>query len=97
MTDRLAWHVWYSHARWRRRSKRQLELEPLCQWCQRRGVITAARVTHHLVPHHGDRQKFWYGELISLCKSCHDSDGQRIERGGEPKQTVPIEGWTEEK
>ncbi|MEN9807216.1 MAG: hypothetical protein RL756_1736 [Pseudomonadota bacterium] len=44
--------------------------------------VTAATVADHVVPHKGDAVKFWHGELQSLCKHCHDSRKQRIERGG---------------
>ena len=86
-------HEWYSHARWRKKRGRQLQLDPLCAWCERRGLVTAAEVAHHVEPHRGDRVKFWNGELVSLCKECHDSDAQRIERGGKPKQTIGADGW----
>jgi 5-methylcytosine-specific restriction protein A len=61
-----------------------------------RKVVAAAVVAHHAEPHRGDREKFWRGSLISLCAECHDSDAQIIERGGQPKQVVPVEGWRAE-
>jgi hypothetical protein len=85
--------VWYSHARWRRRRLQQLREHPLCVWCAKRGKVTAAVVAHHAQPHHGDRHMFWTGTLISLCKLCHDSDAQRIEKGGTPRQTIGVDGW----
>lgn len=53
--------------------------------CLERGVVTAATVCHHVVPHRGDKRAFWDGPFASLCASCHDSDVQAIEKGGEPK------------
>jgi len=34
----------------------------------------------HVIPHRGDAGLFWFGELQSLCKHCHDSKKQRAER-----------------
>jgi hypothetical protein len=28
-----------------------------------------------------------------LCKECHDSDAQAIEKGGQPKQTIGVDRW----
>jgi 5-methylcytosine-specific restriction enzyme A len=84
---------WYSHRRWRQRRARQLQAFPLCQWCERRGLVVVAEVAHHVEPHHGNRVKFWHGELISLCKACHDADAQTIERGGKLKPTIGVDGF----
>jgi hypothetical protein len=65
----------------------------LCEWCEARGLYTLATIAHHLVPHRGDPVLFWSGELVSLCKECHDSDAQAIEKGGQPKQTIGVDGW----
>ena len=51
-----------------------------------------AAVAHHVVPHHGDEALFWKGELISLCKTCHDREAQRIEHGGH-RLDVDSNGW----
>jgi hypothetical protein len=59
-----------------------------------RRVVTAATVAHHAQPHRGDREKFWRGELVSLCEECHNTDAQIIERGGEPKPMVGVDGWS---
>lgn len=87
------WDAWYTSTRWRRRRRHQLQRRPLCQWCEKRGHITVATIAHHIEPHKGDPGKFWFGELVSLCKDCHDVDAQRIERGGKPRQQVGADGW----
>src|SRR5262245_47771108 len=84
---------WYTHARWRRRRVQQLQGQPLCGWCHDRGYIVAATVVHHVEPHRGDRMKFWNGPLVSLCKRCHDSDAQSLERTGRRKRTIGADGW----
>jgi hypothetical protein len=37
--------------------------------CLKDGRINAATIAHHIEPHKGDQQKFFFGELQSLC-SC---------------------------
>jgi hypothetical protein len=69
----VAWENFYKTARWQRLRKRQLEAEPLCQFCLERGIVTAANVVDHVVPHKGDWTAFVTGELQNLCEPCHKS------------------------
>ena len=67
---------------WRRASKRFLRANPLCAECARRGIVRAAEVVDHIVPHRGDPKLFrdkknWQ----SLCVSDHNAKSAR-ERGG---------------
>lgn len=87
------WHHLYKKARWLQRRKAQLSSQPLCEWCLKRGQVTPANIAHHNEPHKGDLHKFYHGPLTSLCKQCHDSEAQSIERGGKPKQTIGPDGW----
>ena len=67
---------------WRKRRAAQLRLHPLCVFCMKsRGDITAATVADHITPHRGDPVLF-AGPLQSLCKFCHDSCKQELERSG---------------
>ena len=46
-------------------------------------MVAASEVTDHVVPHRGDPAVFWdVSNLQPLCRSCHDSRKQRIERRG---------------
>lgn len=72
----------YDSVRWRKKAKRQLDREPLCRICSRAGRTTAATVADHIVPHKGDLDLFWNGELQSLCASCHSKHKQAQEKGG---------------
>jgi 5-methylcytosine-specific restriction protein A len=55
---------------------------------------TIANVADHIEPHRGDDKKFWNPDnLQSLCFTHHNSDKQRIEKGGKPKQSIGIDGW----
>ena len=66
---------------WQRRRAEQLRLHPLCAMCLSfDGRVTPANVADHITPHRGDAALF-AGPLQSLCKPCHDSRKQAIERG----------------
>lgn len=61
------------NSRWRRRRKQFLQEHPLCEKCKEHGVIKAAVVVDHIVPHKGDERLFWdESNWQALCKSCHD-------------------------
>jgi hypothetical protein len=40
--------------------------------CLKDGRINAATIADHIEPHKGDEQKFFFGELQSLCKLHHE-------------------------
>jgi 5-methylcytosine-specific restriction protein A len=81
----------YLHKRvaWKRRSRLQLATHPLCKMCFDRGVITAAAVADHVIPHRGDVQSFYTGDLQSLCLSCHSQLKQQIENNGYARAIGP--------
>lgn len=81
----------YDRRAWRRRSKAQLSEEPLCKHCLERGIVKAADHADHVIPHRGDEELFWYGELQSLCHECH-STKTVLEQGGKPKRPVSLGG-----
>lgn len=89
------WRKWYSSARWRGPGglrKRQLMRVPWCEPCKVMGRSTPATVVNHKVPHRGDPRLFWYGELESTCKNCHDQPIQRAENEGF-RRDIDAEGW----
>lgn len=62
----------YNH-HWRKRAKLYLQENPLCAECEQQGILTAATVVDHKVPHKGDMSLFWDEDnWQSLCKTCHD-------------------------
>jgi 5-methylcytosine-specific restriction endonuclease McrA len=76
-------HVkWYDTARWQRRRKLQMTLEPLCRSCARRGLVTPAEVADHITPHKGNEMEFWYSPLQSMCLKCHLSEKAQQEQKG---------------
>ena len=72
----------YNSRAWRRRSRHQLTIEPLCRYCLTQERTTPATVADHIEPHRGDPERFWHGELQSLCESCHNGIKQQLERTG---------------
>lgn len=80
-TPKSPWHHLYGR-RWQRRRLVYLAERPLCVVCEKRGLIRAATVVDHRVPHKGDLVLFWdEGNWQALCKTCHDSYKQALEHG----------------
>jgi hypothetical protein len=50
--------------------------------CLHEGKVIPAEVVDHIVPHKGDINSFWLGELQSLCASHHSKSKQQIEDRG---------------
>ena len=85
------WHALYSHRAWRRRSAQQLADEPLCRACWHMdGRYVQAEVADHVTPHRGDRDKFFTGELQSLCKHHHDQWKKLQENSGTGDLLPPV-------
>jgi 5-methylcytosine-specific restriction endonuclease McrA len=70
-------------SRWQKARDGFLAHHPLCMECNKFGRVTAAVVVDHIVPHRGDWSIFWDKDnWQSLCKHCHDSHKQRLEKSG---------------
>lgn len=61
--------------------------------CGRIEADTSQLHADHVEPHHGDPDKFWNGELRTTCAHCHNSEKQRLEKGGRPRQRIGVDGW----
>lgn len=49
----------------------------------KRGIVEPATVVDHVIPHEGDEVLFWdESNWQSLCKTCHDSAKQTLEKSG---------------
>lgn len=69
--------------RWQKVRDAWLRDHPLCVYCERFGKLSAATVVDHIIPHRGDYKLFTDADnLQSLCKHCHDSHKQRLEKSG---------------
>lgn len=73
----------YDSKRWKILRKEQLSRQPLCAYCEAQGLTVAASIVDHIQPHKGDISLFSNPDnLQSLCKHCHDSHKQRLEKSG---------------
>ena len=62
------------NSRWRKLRKQFLKEHPLCEECKREGIVTAAEVVDHVIPHKGNEELFWdESNWQSLCKHHHDA------------------------
>lgn len=69
-------------AQWRKLRKMHLQANPVCVFCETHGRVVLATVVDHITPHKGDRRLLYDPHnLQSLCKTCHDSTKQKMERG----------------
>jgi 5-methylcytosine-specific restriction protein A len=78
---------------WQKARSIYLGLHPLCVMCQASGRLTAASVVDHIKPHQGDQALFWdEANWQALCKRCHDSDKQMLERTGAKRASFDADG-----
>ncbi|EKK5245560.1 HNH endonuclease [Cronobacter sakazakii] len=83
MASSSPWHHLYNTKRWYRLRYHQLHKQPLCEFHLKRNQVVSASIVDHIAPHKGDETLFHDPDnLQSLCKRCHDSVKQRLEKGG---------------
>ncbi len=69
----------YGH-RWRLARRAYLREHPLCVECKSQGVVRAAQVVDHIVPHRGDAMLFWdESNWQPLCVPHHNAKTARGE------------------
>ena len=83
---------WYGLKIWKAIRENQLADQPLCEWCEKKGIVAAAVAVHHATPHKGDWEMFINGPFVSLCSPCHDGDARDIEQRGY-KRTIDVNGY----
>lgn len=81
--------------RWRDLREAILADNPLCYLClETSNQPVEATVVDHVVRHCGDPELFWdTTNLIPLCKSCHDSTAQTLEKSGRFKVPTGADGY----
>ena len=57
-----------------------LEEHPYCLGCSAIGVQRAATVVDHIIPHEGNKERFWDTEFQPLCDWHHNSIKPMLER-----------------
>lgn len=68
-------------SRWQKARIGFLRSHPLCVDHESRGLVVAATVVDHKIPHRGDQQLFWdKSNWQALCDHCHNSHKQRLEK-----------------
>jgi hypothetical protein len=82
----------YDTKRWVRRARTHLTHHPLCVMCLDHGSVVPAQVADHIAPHKEDPYSFWYGELQSLCHTCHSGPKQIKEHCGFMRD-IGIDGY----
>lgn len=79
----------YNTSRWKKSRKQYLMVHPLCEECRKHGMIKAADVVDHIIPHKGNEELFWdESNWQSLCKECHDKKTAREDGRWGRKNTV---------
>lgn len=78
------WLKWYKRKEWLNLRKLHLAREPFCRFCKESKILNPSCVVDHIKPHRGDWSLFVDPQnLQALCKQCHDSIKQRIEKSGD--------------
>lgn len=58
---------------WQKARKYYLLAHPLCRMHEQQGRLEPASVVDHIIPHQGDKTRFWDAtNWQPLCKRCHD-------------------------
>ena len=66
--------------KWRKERIAYLQENPLCVECAKRGLVVAATVVDHVIPHRGDVKLFWRrSNWQPLCRWCHNEKTRRGE------------------
>lgn len=89
---------WYGQQIWKDLRASHLAQNPLCVFCLLKDIITPATVVDHIKkwrdePTQALRRAAFLNvlNLQSLCKLCHDSTKQIMERGVKPQ--IGFDGW----
>ena len=68
----------YNSREWRELRIQKLRANPLCEVCEREGIVTAAHAVHHRHPIEESTSKaemrkwaFMWDNLVSVCDACH--------------------------
>ena len=58
---------------WARLRRMKLNANPLCEECERNGIVTQAKEVHHIIPiDERPELRLVWENLESLCIACHD-------------------------
>lgn len=87
------WRKLYKTAIWIRGRAHHLRHNPLCVFCLEKGIAVPAEVVDHKKEHKGDKGLFYDTKnWQSLCKHCHDSIKQKMEKNAHLPE-IGLDGW----
>lgn len=116
MTKRLPWRcknakqakdkaIIYNSKQWQELRIQKLRANPLCQECEKQGIVRSAHCVHHIVPIETAtsmdemRRLAFCGldGLLSLCDECHarihKDEGSHTKQAVQQRQTERHERW----
>ena len=65
--------AFYNSKMWRSLRNYKIQMQPLCEQCERKGLTEAGREIDHIVAIKDGGQRLALGNLQTLCSSCHAS------------------------
>jgi len=93
-TGRSTYAFLYATKEWKQLRESWLKFNCWCVLCREIGIRRQATVVDHKIRHGGNRAIFFdRTNLQSLCKTCHDSTKQRMEKSGKVKPAIGLDGW----
>ena len=78
----------YNTAEWRNLREWKINLNPLCEHCERRGLIMVAQEVDHIIEIEDGGSKTDPDNLQSLCKACHRKKTGEEKRKREEKKKL---------
>jgi 5-methylcytosine-specific restriction protein A len=67
----------YNSKQWRATRNFYIQANPLCEECDRNGIITGAQCVDHITPITKGGHETHQGNLQSLCNPCHAKKSSR--------------------
>lgn len=76
--------IYYNDIRWKRLRNWFITTHPICEECNKQGIVTPATDVHHIIPFLTGKteQERWQlflddNNLMSLCSKCHHNIHKR--------------------
>ena len=71
--------AFYGSTRWKKCRKNYLSIHPICERCEKQGIISKADHVHHIVPldsssYTDPMKSLNYDNLEALCFACHQAE-----------------------
>ena len=63
----------YQSRQWRELSLAKRRTNPLCEECEKKGIVKVSDCTDHIVPISKGGDPWAWDNLQALCRHCHDS------------------------